>query len=191
LEIPRADSPIPQYALDLLGDFSGWRSIASEFFDSANTFMPIISKARLYGHYLNPLIQPRADVALLVLCMRIVAIVPPPGMVMSVVPEYLAAKALYHHIETAEGFSLQVLQSGVLIALYEFGHAIYPAAYLSIGTCARYGISGGLDGTGIQQMKPSFDMMDGEERKRVWWAVLILDQYVAPAATLQTCIDRI
>jgi hypothetical protein len=165
--------------LDLLGDFGGWRSIASEFFDSTNTFMPIISKARLYGHYLNPLIQPRVDVALLVLCMRLVAIIPPPGMVMPAVPEYLAAKALYHQIETAEGFSLLVLQSGVLLALYEFGHAIYPAAYLSIGACARYGTSAGLDGTGMHQMKPPFDMMEEEERKRVWWAVLILDQLVA------------
>lgn len=98
---------------------------------------------------------------------------------MSMTPEYLAAKRLYAEMEGAGGFSTQVLQSGVLIALHEFGHAVYPAAYLSIGACARYGISSGMDGTGTSQVKAPYDWIEAEERKRVWWAVLILDRYVS------------
>jgi hypothetical protein len=64
----------------------------------------------------------------------------------------------------------------VFIALYEFGHAIYPAAYLTIGAMARYGISSGIDGSGPSQMPPPSDWIEDEERKRIWWAVLILDR---------------
>ena len=45
----------------------------------------------------------------------------------------------------------------ILTAIYEYAHAIYPAAYITIGTCARYGL----------------------ERRRFWWAIVILDRVVA------------
>jgi hypothetical protein len=94
-------------------------------------------------------------------------------------PEYLAAKRWHATLEGTGPFSPQVLQSGALIALYEYGHAIYPAAYLTIGACARYGISSGMDGTGLSQMPPPSDCIESEERKRIWWAILIMDRYVS------------
>jgi hypothetical protein len=70
--------------------------------------------------------------------------------------------------------STHILQSGILIALYEFGHGIYPAAYLSIGACARWGMMYEFD----EMEGRGQGWMDTEERKRAWWAVLILDRYV-------------
>ncbi|KAH9204335.1 hypothetical protein DL95DRAFT_398601 [Leptodontidium sp. 2 PMI_412] len=156
--------------------------------------MPIVSKTRLYRHLLNPLVPRRTDVALLILCMKLVTQSPTStsgqdmedvdvdevGEMKDWLPpvEYLAAKRLHAELAEGGGFSTQVLQSGVLIALYEYGHAIYPAAYLSIGACARYGISAGFDGSGVEQMKKLYNWVEEEERKRVWWAVLILDRAV-------------
>jgi hypothetical protein len=177
IDIPRVEVPIPRYVLDLIGDFSQWRSIATKFFETVHTFMPIVSKPRLYGRFLNPLAPRRSDVALLLLCMRLITMLP-AGTPMSRTPEYLAAKRFHTELELTAGFSPQVLQAGVLIALYEYGHAIYPAAYLTIGGLARYGISSGIDGTGPSQMSPPSDWIEAEERKRIWWAVLILDRKV-------------
>ncbi|CAI6088228.1 unnamed protein product [Clonostachys chloroleuca] len=39
-----------------------------------------------------------------------------------------------------------VLQASLLILLYEIGHGIYPSAFLSAGSCVRYGHAIGLGG---------------------------------------------
>lgn len=64
----------------------------------------------------------------------------------------------------------------VLIALYEIGHGIYPSAYVSIGTCARYGLALGLDRElNVFDNSPR-RWIELEEKRRAWWAVLILDR---------------
>lgn len=175
IDIPRTEAPTPKYILDLIGEFSEWPNIGFKFFETVHSFMPIISKVRFYGRLLNPLAPRRNDVALLVLCMRLATMLP-AGIPMSKTPEYLAAKRFHAALEITGPFSPQVLQAALLIALYEYGHAIYPAAYLTIGSCARYGISSGMDGTGNSQMPPPSDWIEAEERKRIWWAVLIFDR---------------
>ena len=72
-----------------------------------------------------------------------------------------------------------MLQAAVLIAVYEVGHAIYPAAYLTIGACARYGTMLGIDKLGLDLMGDSLgplSWIEVEERRRVWWAVVLLDR---------------
>jgi hypothetical protein len=116
--------------------------------------MPIVSKTRLHGKLLNPLAPRRSDVALLLLCMHLIAMLP-AEVPMSRTPEYIAAKRFQSEPEGSGAFSPQDLQSGVLIALYEYGHAIYPAAYLTIGGLATYGISSGIDGTHLAAGHPN------------------------------------
>ena len=66
--------------------------------------------------------------------------------------------------------------------LYEMGHAMYPAAYLTVGECSRYGLAMGL----YRSCSPTSVIEDAEmrgrswneieENRRVWWAVLIFDR---------------
>jgi hypothetical protein len=90
---------------------------------------------------------------------------------------YLTAKRFQRELEVAGVFSLQSLQAGLLIALYEICHAIYPAAYLSLGSCAKYGIALGVDNESASNLNEQLDWVELEERNRVWWAILILDRY--------------
>ena len=175
LEIPKVSIPIPQYVRDLIGPDSEIRLMAVKFFETIHTYFPIISKQRFYSTLMNPLSQPRADVALLVLCMRLTTL-PRSKDPMVITPEYMAAKRFYAAVEGAGTCSTQVLQSGILIAFYEFGHAIYPAAYLSVGTCARYGVSFGMNVDAYSE-SGGLNWIEVEEKKRTWWAVLILDRY--------------
>lgn len=179
LEIPKVQMPIPLYVRELIGDDAGVRTMASNFFDTIHTYFPIVSKQRFYTILLNPLSQPRADVALLILCMKLTTLSDEDRHDVPVarIPEYLAAKRFYAAVEAAGTCSTQVLQSGVLIALYEFGHAIYPAATFSVGACARYGVSYGMN-LEEYSANSALNWIEVEERKRVWWAVLILDRYL-------------
>ena len=51
--------------------------------------------------------------------------------------------------------SLQLLQATMIVALHEISNAIYPAAYLTVGHCARLGQAMGLhDRRSANQMFP-------------------------------------
>lgn len=57
---------------------------------------------------------------------------------------YKTAKAACSYVEACGVFSIRVVQTILLIALYELKHAIFPAAYLTVGHCARLGHAMGL-----------------------------------------------
>ncbi|UKZ68410.1 uncharacterized protein TrAtP1_009447 [Trichoderma atroviride] len=91
---------------------------------------------------------------------------------------YRTSKRYLSEIETTGLMSLQVLQAAIFIALYEIGNAIYPAAYLTVGACARYGIALGLDKLMTDNSDFNRSWMEIEEKRRSWWAVLALDRFL-------------
>ncbi|RAL61502.1 hypothetical protein DID88_009431 [Monilinia fructigena] len=77
--------------------------------------------------------------------------------------------------------SLILLQANILITLFEYGQAIYPAAWMSAGWCSRYAILLGINGfdTSSQLIGSVDTWTEQEERYRTWWGVLILDRMVS------------
>jgi hypothetical protein len=99
--------------------------------------MPIISKMSFYEHIHTPSGQIRTDYALLLVAMDLIFWVPENNDPRT--PAYVAAKSFYLDLEIQGLVSLQVLQAGILIALFEFGHAIFSSAAVSVEACVRYG----------------------------------------------------
>lgn len=91
-------------------------------------------------------------------------------------PLYQAVKQLYFDIEFSGILSVQVLQVTVLIAIYEVGHAIYPAAILTVGRAARYAASLGIDTTARPPKAMKLPWIEEEECCRIWWSIVILDR---------------
>lgn len=58
---------------------------------------------------------------------------------------YSQAKACLSYVEGNNILSIKVLQAALLIGLYELSNAIYPAAYLTTGHCARLGYAMGIN----------------------------------------------
>jgi hypothetical protein len=172
--------PTPGHINDLIGDVTEIRIFASHFFNTVQSWMPIISKKRFYDHYLSPLSPSQPDLALLFLCMKLISEVLPENAKNPQTSIYLTAKQFYLVVETAGILSIQVLQAGVLISLYELGHAIYPSAFLSIGACARYAYVLGINGNASSQISKPLTWVEQEERRRVWWAIVILDRFEKP-----------
>jgi hypothetical protein len=180
MEVPGATIPIPDHITELIGDVTKIRILASHFFDTIQPWMPIISKKRFYDHYLYLLSSSHPDIALLFLCMKLITEVLPEHVKNPQTLIYFAAKQFYLVIETAGILSIQVLQAGILISLYELGHAIYPAAFLSIGACARYAYAIGINRNATSQISQPLTWVEQEERRRVWWAIVILDRFESP-----------
>jgi hypothetical protein len=91
---------------------------------------------------------------------------------------YVAAKRLWRSIESTKQYSTRFLQAGLLISMYELGHAIYPEASISVSRNARLGLELGINEFGGDRMNPSPNSWtEHEERTRTWWGSMILDRY--------------
>lgn len=170
---------VPPGALSALGNSTELRQMIEQYFETVQTYFPMVSKIRLYQHLSNPMHEPGADMALLFLSMKLITSEVPEGMP-SQTQLYQDVKSFLNHIEAQNGYSIQLIQSLLLVSLYELGHAIYPAAYMSIGNAARLGhVLGIHDRTAPQMLPRPMTWTEQEERRRVWWAVIILDRFIS------------
>ncbi|KAJ5811850.1 hypothetical protein N7474_008151 [Penicillium riverlandense] len=165
--------------------------MVSQYFVTVHTWVPIISRNRMYGSLLlKPFPQLDPDIVLLLLCMKLVTYSPlspsadngscamphdndgDPSMEDDL---YTLTKRFQLMVEDSGCLSIHVVQAGILRAVYEMGHAIYPAAFLTIAACARYGVALRID----QEQKlqdGEGDWLEREEANRVWWGILIIDR---------------
>ncbi|TKA79555.1 hypothetical protein B0A55_02741 [Friedmanniomyces simplex] len=169
---------VPPGAVSSLGSSQELRQMIEHYFVTIHSHFPIISKIRLYQHLANPLHEPGADLALLFLAMQLAS----SQLAEHQAPQtqlYHDVKALHIHLEAQNALSLHTIQALLLLALYELGHAIYPAAYLTTGHAARLGHALGLHARDVPQMlqRPT-TWTEQEERRRVWWGVILLDRFV-------------
>ncbi len=189
---------LSQEVLEHLGDANAVLAIVNEFFDTVHTWLPFVSKKRLQRNALNPMWEAGPDLALLFLCMKLASARPQEGVEHSHTPIYTAAKRFIATLEAAGFVSLTVLQTYLLIAIYEIGHSIYPTAWMTVGNCVRYGQLLGLHDSdrGPRLLPPAVSGHENlrmwaegsdtrqttwtemEERRRAWWTVIILDRYV-------------
>jgi hypothetical protein len=196
VEISQITTPVPAHILHLLGDLDEIRRTAATFFGCIHSWMPFVSKKRFYELHLRPSFKFRPDIALLLLSFKLVTTLPPKRPRNPRSPLYHAAKHFYLEVEGSSAFSVPVLQAGVLLCLYELGHAIYPSAFLSIGACARYAHALGIDGGKTAETRKVLTLVEVEERRRIWWAIVILDRLVPLAflpliTRLPAAFDRI
>jgi hypothetical protein len=92
---------------------------------------------------------------------------------------YTIAKELASTIECSGFYSLASLQGFLLVTVYEMGHGILPAAYISTGKCATLAVALGIhDEKAPQMLEKLLDRVEWEERLRTWWMVRILDRYI-------------
>jgi hypothetical protein len=155
------------------------RTLTQEYFQTVHQWLPIISRKQFHEFLICPPSARRIEIVLLLYCMKLIITFSENEEYDPKSPLYHAVKRLFDDVESLGIFSLQALQAKVLLTYYELGHAIYPAAYLAAGYCARYGIALGLHNEispATATMNLPFD--EAEQKRRTWWAILILDRYV-------------
>lgn len=176
IQAPEHSIRISPHVSSLLGDAGDTLNLALYFFDTIHVWLPIISKKRFFeldNH--QPSLRP--DLQFLLICMKLVTSVLPEHPSSPRTSLYYMAKQLHLEMEMAGILSIQVLQAGILISMYELGHAIYPSAFLSIGACARYAYALGMNKGAMSALSQPFTWVEWEERRRLWWAIVILDRY--------------
>lgn len=91
---------------------------------------------------------------------------------------YRSIKAALAECEQHNMLSTDYCAAYVLLATYEYGQAMFPLAYFSISHCARIFYSLGThDKKKATQIFGVLDTwVETEERRRLWWATMILDR---------------
>lgn len=154
----------------------GIEQLLSRYFDAFHGWMPIIGKMRMKRVLERlPAGNFQADAAFLFTCMKLLLQKPQSGSQPEDLPLYKTVKLVTLQLEMADLQSLGVIQGEVLIAVYELGHGIYPACYMTVGRCARQAISIGLHNRAAPQFLQPW--ADWEEEIRVWWFIIMLDRY--------------
>ncbi|KAH8813234.1 hypothetical protein F5884DRAFT_787818 [Xylogone sp. PMI_703] len=180
IAVPKPNIEIPVDVLELLGDGPSIQAALSDYFATIHKWFPIVSPKRLTRNMVNPLWEAGPDLALLFLCMKLITSRPQDGLGCSQNPIYLSAKRFISLMESSGMVSLIVLQANLMITLYEYGQAIYPAAWMSSGWSIRYGNMLGVNTFGAAQLlgRPA-TWTEQEERKRTWWGVLVVDRMIS------------
>jgi hypothetical protein len=171
LATPHCHIPIPPRVEHVLGNVDSQKAMAAEYFRTAHHWMSMVSRVRFYGSLMNPMREADPSLIALLLGMKLILSCPEEADERSEI--YTLTKEFQLRMEMAGCLSIYVLQSTILTALYEMGHAIFPGAFTTVSTSARYAIALGINGTLPVQGKAWFEQ---EERNRTWWAIIILDR---------------
>ncbi|KAL7914242.1 hypothetical protein GGI35DRAFT_238089 [Trichoderma velutinum] len=178
LDLPRLEIPIPLDIAKHVSHATIIRSVTTDFFRSIHTWFPIVYKKAFLKQIFNPLAKHRAELSLLAFCMKLVC-EPYSGANVAL---YHAGKQFLLEVMSSGILSIHVLQAGILMVVYEMGQAIYPSAYFTLGQCVQYSNILGIDKfdlglTGEDAQHGSWEEI--EERRRGWWAVVILDRIIS------------
>ena len=173
---------ITQEVSKLVGPPTNVKRIVNIYFKSVHVWMPILSRNKFLGDVDDLWNDPKADIALLVLCVFLITQLPddlgPDAMRTSL---YAKIKSIYALVEALGVNTVTLVQSGILISLYEIGHGLLPTAYISMGTHARTAMAceireGALSST-IPTSLQAWRLQ--EEQRRVWWGIMVVDRYIS------------
>lgn len=132
-----------QEVLKTLNNGNAALEASTLYFQTIHHWLPFISKKRIE---LGFALKEGPDLALFFLTMKLV--VTEPNQDTDPLTVYSSAKDFSMKLQASGWVSLSCLQANVLIALFEFSHALYPAAWMTIGSCARYADLLGLGPSG-------------------------------------------
>lgn len=161
--------------------------ISVQYFQGVHRWIPIVSRRRFQNDLINFRAPPCADFSVLLLSICLITSYATPASPPVVDQEtmYLITKRLFAQVQAYIPSSIRLIQAGILISVFEFGHARLDAASISIGTCARMGYAIGLHKT-LQKFEEPEDELraEAEEGRNVWWRVVICERY------RQLCLRR-
>jgi hypothetical protein len=162
-----------------VGDLSAVRNVAVRYFRSIHLWFPIVSEIPYHEKISKIYETPSAEYSLLSLSMALITTLPPEKETSDrFTTLYMLVKSAIAMAEAANLHSLEIVQSRLLVSLFEFGHAIEPAAFISLAATARAAVAIGLN---KEINKPCSDNLvpcsKREEGNLVWWGIVMIDRY--------------
>ena len=165
----------------VVGDGLQLEAMAATYFRTIHTWLPVISEDSYYNQISQARVQlAPSDLSLLTLCMFLVCTIPVDGDIpVQTRALHTQVKSFTAMLEALGTNSLRMLQCRLLLTVFEVGHAMYPAAYISTGASVRAAVALGANESSSEQLVQVFgDQWRAEEARRTWQGITITDRLV-------------
>ncbi|KIA75807.1 C6 transcription factor [Aspergillus ustus] len=151
--------------------------VLESYFGNIHPWLPVIHHRTFHTRAGQLGVAPEAEVGLIFLVMMLV--LEGQGHDSGKGPTsqsqlYNLCRYLFSFLQMSRSPSLELVQAGLLLAVYELGSGHSQAASLSIGTCARLGYVLRLNVDNNEQHTISW--IRAEEQRRVWLGVYMFDR---------------
>ncbi|KAI3323421.1 hypothetical protein HD806DRAFT_85834 [Xylariaceae sp. AK1471] len=190
---PITPSHLKNTVINKLGPLTP-ESAVSVYYQAIEPWFPIASK--IQGRLQPTWNETSLDVALLYL--SILLLTTSPSSIGKSESDTSELETLYLQTKSslalAEGLgfnSVPIVQSRILITLFEVSHGFYPAAYISIGAAVR-----AVDALEVHSNRDALQShrLDGavshEETTLIWCGILVLDRYIAAESGPRPSLTR-
>ena len=155
-------------------------SSCSRYFVAVHSWYQIMVKEDFYERLSQLRSSPQADFAILLFNVYILSQMyqPVPRPKADILQLYRTAKSMHFLLVSRGRASMDLVQAGLLIALYEHSQALHNATFQTIGICARMGYTLGFHQSLSPNGPPRGQYNNANETQRlVWWAIIILERY--------------
>jgi len=153
----------------------------SRYFSVVHIWYPILAKGELYDRLPHLRSSPKGDFSILMLTIHLVSQIyqQTPRERDSLAQLYHTTKGFHFFLMSTGRSSIELIQAGLLLAVYEHSQALHDATYQTLGACTRMGYTLGFDKTLSQDILLDAQANSIAERQRqVWWGIIILERYI-------------
>ena len=174
--------------------------ISARYFQGFHRQLPVISRTRFYNNLITLGAAPAADFSVLLLTICLITHVPAlgyqsgHGATQSVEQQslYLNARSIFAQVQVSCSPSVPLIQTGLLLAVYEYTHGRPDDAFVTIAASARMAYAARIHAPGRHQTQMTHTaghnvdidlLMQAEEAANTWWGIVICERY-APASIL-------
>lgn len=154
----------------------------STYFNTLHEWFPIIPSRDIYDRIATLSTGPSPDFAILILCIHLITKIDRQSCdCQAMMHFYLTAKRFYSLVTSSGRISKELVQSGVLLALYEYGNAMADTAYVSVSGPARMALLLGYDKTVYEDGNDGVASgVEAEEQRCIWWCIITLERQGIP-----------
>ena len=146
--------------------------ITSRYFQGMHKWLPVISRSKFHAELIGQVPWP-ADFSILLLAMFLVVWRPSAesGFDDDRGNLYVVVKMLFAQVQAVHPPSLRLIQSGLLISVFEYGHELKNAALISITSCSKMAYL-------IRPNPHNSDEVRSEtrEERNLWWGLAIYER---------------
>lgn len=156
-----------------------FQNAALNYFLFDHPWYPIISRTQMIEGLLVMQSELRAEFADMLLCVYLMTQLSSRASVCGEELQqlYHTVKGMHYVLLSTGRSSIEVVQAGLLIALFEYTQGLHGSAYSSIGACARMGhlLNFHKSLSPVSVSSPRSAVVVESERK-LWWGIIILER---------------
>jgi len=151
----------------------------TRYFTTIDEWYHIIIEEDFYNRLVNLRSAPMADFSILVFTVYVLSQMyrQPHRQKGDLKQLYQTAKSMHSLLVSTGRGSIELVQSGLLLALFEHTQALHNASFQTIGVCARMGYVLGIHRTLSPNTFPLAHHNEKDESQRLlWWGTIALER---------------